>query len=411
MKISQIIKLVFFPWTFTTLYVGSAVMAGSAILGYAGSRQQAKASKGAGDSSLYLAELQAEASREQLAFAKEQWGLYTEKVMPLELEAMELGISAQELALQRGELDFELYQDYYAPVQKMMADTAMEGPDYDRYTGRAAAEVDKQFDVQRGMQQRGMERAGVRPDSGRYQDADRQMDMAQAATRAASVNDATNYAEDTAFNRQAVFLGRQPGASAPSQTSSMPGLNPSAVASIMGSANAGLGSAASTNANLAPMYGNNAANTMQAGINSAYNLYKMWPQQTNTAPTMNTTGNTSFGFGAVDFSSSNPWANPNVGGPRQFAHGGVVPPGYANGGMIPGPNGMRMAAGGRPGVDQIPATMNGMQPARINSGEVVIPADVVSRKGTEFFEKLVAQYHEDPQPRPIPGVGLQRRPN
>ena len=31
--------------------------------------------------------------------------------------------------------------------------------------------------------------------------------------------------------------------------------------------------------------------------------------------------------------------------------------------------------------------------AQLSEGEFVIPADVVQKKGTEFFEKLVEQYH------------------
>jgi hypothetical protein len=32
-------------------------------------------------------------------------------------------------------------------------------------------------------------------------------------------------------------------------------------------------------------------------------------------------------------------------------------------------------------------------PAQLSEGEFVIPADVVRKKGEEFFEKLIAQYH------------------
>lgn len=44
--------------------------------------------------------------------------------------------------------------------------------------------------------------------------------------------------------------------------------------------------------------------------------------------------------------------------------------------------------------DSIPAIIDGEQPAALSRGEFVIPEHVVRKKGTEFFEKLIAQYSE-----------------
>lgn len=44
--------------------------------------------------------------------------------------------------------------------------------------------------------------------------------------------------------------------------------------------------------------------------------------------------------------------------------------------------------------DSIPAVIDGEQPAALSRGEFVIPEHVVRKKGTEFFEKLIAQYSE-----------------
>lgn len=67
--------------------------------------------------------------------------------------------------------------------------------------------------------------------------------------------------------------------------------------------------------------------------------------------------------------------------PSQFADGGDV---SALGRPLEGPGTGRS--------DSIPATINGTQPAALSDGEFVIPAHVVKAKGTEFFEKLLAQY-------------------
>lgn len=69
--------------------------------------------------------------------------------------------------------------------------------------------------------------------------------------------------------------------------------------------------------------------------------------------------------------------------PAQFADGGDV---SALGRPLQGPGTGRS--------DSIPATINGSQPAALSDGEFVIPAHVVRAKGTEFFEKLLAQYDQ-----------------
>lgn len=86
------------------------------------------------------------------------------------------------------------------------------------------------------------------------------------------------------------------------------------------------------------------------------------------------------------------------------------PPGYARGGMVrPAIPSGRAPSGGPPPIpvagrqvvgpgtgtsDSIPAVVDGQGQAGISSGEFVIPAEVVRRKGTEFFEKLIASAGE-----------------
>lgn len=74
--------------------------------------------------------------------------------------------------------------------------------------------------------------------------------------------------------------------------------------------------------------------------------------------------------------------------------------GYAQGGVVsalpmPGPTaqvaGKQIVGPGTGTSDSVPAVVDGHQPAALSSGEFVIPAEVVRRKGTEFFEKMIRQ--------------------
>ena len=79
---------------------------------------------------------------------------------------------------------------------------------------------------------------------------------------------------------------------------------------------------------------------------------------------------------------------------------GTAAEGYAEGGAIPvgGQQVIDPAVGPVPeGGDTIPAVIDGHRPAALKSGEFVIPEEVVRAKGTEFFEKLIAQYRPQPE--------------
>lgn len=79
-----------------------------------------------------------------------------------------------------------------------------------------------------------------------------------------------------------------------------------------------------------------------------------------------------------------------------FADGGDVPAPaqFATGGAIP-VAGKELVGPGTGTSDSIPAVIDGKRPAALSSGEFVIPAHVVRAKGTEFFDKLIAQYADD----------------
>jgi hypothetical protein len=77
--------------------------------------------------------------------------------------------------------------------------------------------------------------------------------------------------------------------------------------------------------------------------------------------------------------------------------------GYATGGEIEDAEyteaipvaGKKLLGPGTGTSDSIPAIIDGQRPAALSSGEFVIPAHVVRAKGTEFFDKLLAQYADN----------------
>jgi len=335
----------------------------------------------------------AEIAQEELKLAREQWDQYTTNIMPLELESSRLGITAQELALSRGEDDYQMYQDYYRPMQVQLSELAQDGVEgqYDRVSREAANEVDKQFDREAGIQERELSRMGVKPDSGRYKAGLNDISSRNASARAYAKNTATEQERDRVegvnFNRLATATGRTPAGSAPTQSTNVPGLNPSSISGMFSSAANTSSNVANNNMQAANMYSNNAAGAMQGGIGVAGNLMSL-----SGAGGYSPGYNLNVPQGGDLFSSSGGHGGTGMASWSAFKHGGLVEPNYADGGMVEGPG----------GVDNVPATIDGQQPARISAGEFIIPVDVVQQKGTEYFDKLIEKYHAGPNSQTVP---------
>lgn len=250
----------------------ATAIGGAAVLGYMGSKEQAGAIEGAAGNQYAIA-------MEQLQFAREQWSVYENQILPIELEAQRLGIDAQTLAMERGRDEYEMYQDYYRPMQIKMSELAMEGVEDQtgRATREAAETVSQQFERNREISKRNRERAGLRPDSGRYQAVDRAEGLTEAATRASEVNKARereiDRQEGLNFNRLAVASGRAPAPYAPVQTTNVAGLNPSGIGNLYSSAGNMMGAAGASAANAAGLRYQGIANTIGGGID-AYSAYQ-----------------------------------------------------------------------------------------------------------------------------------------
>lgn len=353
---------------------------------------------------------------EQLDMAKEQYQTYKDKILPLELEASQLGIDAMELAKQRGESDFKFYQDFYNPYREkdigrqdarseaadsiyggLMDDVNSLEPQYDRVARDAANEVDNNFARQKGIDDRNLQRMGLRPDSGRYRGLDEARNMNQAATRSFAINNATENERDRVeglkFNRKAQVgqmymsaAGRNtPGLQTPSTPQ---GSFTRPTITGQGSASGVTGAMGS----LATSYGNQAAQYRQQAGDDMYSgayLYNKFKTPSNNGVRFGGGG----GFDGTGYNAS--MNSAQVGSPAGDA---MIDNAYQHGGLVEGPE----------GVDRVPATVDGANPARLSSGEYVIPEDVVEKLGTNHFDKLIEQYHEGPSPSHKSGLKDKR---
>ena len=112
-------------------------------------------------------------------------------------------------------------------------------------------------------------------------------------------------------------------------------------------------------------------------------------------------GGTSAGYGGNY--SANRQATQGLGNQMNYGMGGGYDMAFANGGAVPGYDLGGYAAGGNPRLlsgpgdgmsDNIPATINNRQPARLADGEFVVPADVVSHLGNGSTEAGAKKLHE-----------------
>lgn len=146
----------------------------------------------------------------------------------------------------------------FDPVKAQMVKEAMDyggEADQSSLAQSAAANVDQQFDQQRGAMERGLTSMGVNPNSGKFVSSARTMDIAQAGQRAAQQTAARQTAKDKG-------IGLRAGAANYGAGLGNASANAYNTAVGAGSAAAGAGSA-----------GISGANQSAAGVSNAYNGY------------------------------------------------------------------------------------------------------------------------------------------
>lgn len=298
-------------------------------------------------------------SQEQLAWAREQ----DTQNRALLQQVLGPQLAAQNDQLTNARADRSRYENVFQPLEDNLVQDfqnydseARRGED----RGRAMADVSASFDAQRRNALQRLESYGVDPSQTRNAALDVNMRTQQAAAQASAGTAAGRLTEDKgrALRADAINIGRGLG----SQVASSYGQSVAAGAAGLGGANqttntsAGAIGSPGSWAGLGQQGAAGAAGTLTQGFNNQLNAFNT--QQAANSSAMSGIGS-AIGLGAM------------------LADGGqpVDPKGMVDTGM-----------GDGSGIDD-------SVPAQISDGEYVIPADVVRKKGVEFFDKLLEKYH------------------
>lgn len=301
------------------------------------------------------AQLYADTSREQLAWAKEQYGKdreVSDRVINTLLPQMQAQGDA-------AAADRKRYVEKYQPLEDQQIADAQSYASPDRMeleAGRAGAGVASQFDAQRQAAQAQLESFGIDPSQTRAAALDLGTRVAQAAAGAGAQNQSRLNTENTgrALRGEAINVGKgYPGQVAQSYATSQNAGN-SAVSNGLNTTGSGAGSMGT--------------GAQWGGLNSS--VLGSWGGQT-----AGMAGNA---------------INANTARYGQFAS--MV--GSAVGGMTSLGTAALMAkkdGGPIPHDPEDPEGNKDRVAIRVSGDEFVIPASVVRAKGTDFFERLIMQ--------------------
>jgi len=309
------------------------------------------------------AELSAGVAMEQLDWAREEYAMNRELLddvlgiqIPIALEQWE---NSQE--------DRARYEEIFQPIED---DLVEEFKNFDteerknREAGRAMSDVARAQDAQREQALQRLEGYGIDPSQTRSAALDANLRAGEAAAMAGAGNQARTNVENTgrALRAEAINIGK----GLPSQVAASYGQALQAGQQGIGGANATYGAGADAMGNPTSWMGQStgaygqAANTMNMGYGNQMQQYGAEQQAS---------GDFWGGMGSI--------AGMAMGGGFGTALGAKMF--AADGGAIEGPGGPR--------DDAIPI--------QASDGEYVIPEDVMRRKGTEFFDKLVEKTQQD----------------
>lgn len=296
-------------------------------------------------------------AKEQLDWAREKYA-----------SDMEIADTVINAALERQKVndanaakDRARYEQVYQPLEDKLAAEALDYASPERAelnAARAQAGVAQQFDASRKRALQNLQGFGVDPSSLRYAALDRGANVQQAAAEAAAGNQSREQTEaiGRALRSEAINVGR-----------GYPGQIAGTYGTALQSGNQGINSALSTTASGANTMGTGLqwqGNGLQA-LGTAGNLMNMGYQ--NAMAGYQANQDASSGLGSLLGTAL------GVGASMYMAEGGEVTSG---GNVPPEASPTRGKA-----IDDVPA--------RLTAGEFVVPKDVVSWKGEEFFQKLI----------------------
>ena len=303
--------------------------------------------------------------REQLAWAKEQYGKDSAIISKVVDAALARQAQNDEAALS----DRQRYEEVYQPLEDKLVQEAEDYSSPERMeqkAGEASAEVAQQFDAQRRAAAQNLEAYGVDPTSTRYAALDMGSRVQQAAAQAGAANQSREQTETMgrAMRSEAINVGRgYPGQIAGTYGTAMQSGNAAVNSAIGGTAS---GAATMGTGNQWVNSGNQGLNTWGNTLNMGYNN-QMQQFQANQQ--------SSSGLGSLFGSVMG--AAGNAGGfGALFEEGGAVPE-VTPGGNVP----TSASPTGGKAIDDVPA--------RLTAGEFVVPKDAVSWYGERHFQQLI----------------------
>lgn len=315
-----------------------------------------------------IARINQQTAREQLQWAREQDAMNREtlnRVLDVQLPAMEDQARA---AME----DRERYEQVFQPIEDTFIEDALT---YDtparrqEEAAKAIADVTSAFDAQRRNALSRLESYGVDPSQTRNAALDIGVRTQQAAETARQANQARGRVEATgrALRSDVVNLGR----GSLSNVAQTYGQAVGAGSAAVGGANQTTGTSTAAMA-MPGQYSNLALQgwNQSAGINNMGYGNQMAAWNARQGQTANNLMGLGQGIGLA--------ATIRDGGPVDEAPVQAIP--FTEDGPVD------TGLGDGSGIDD-------SVPALVSDGEYVIPADVVRKKGEEFFDKLIEKYH------------------
>lgn len=320
-------------------------------------------------------------SREQLEWAREAYAYDMEVMAPI----IESAIQRQQLNDKAAIADRKRYEEIFQPLEDQMAADAesYSSPERQRMDmEQAQSTVAQNFESQRRAAIQNLESFGVDPSSTRHAALDAGSRVAQAAAQAGAGNQARAQSEaiGRALRSEAINVGRgYPGQVAGTYATALQSGNQGANTQLAGTAS---GASAMGTGTQWGGTANQAFGNQMAGLQGASNTMNQGYQNQLAAANFNS--QQSSGLGGL--AGSLLGAAGNAGGfAALFAEGGAVPEGIPSG--IPS----EVTRGGNVPPQASPtggAAIDDVD-AKLTAGEFVVPKDVVSWKGEEFFQRLI----------------------
>jgi hypothetical protein len=298
------------------------------------------------------------ASQDQLQWARDQWG--DQKRLLDKTLGVQTGIMQEQW--DQAKTDRSRYESIYQPLEDNLTkefQTYASPERIDLERGRAQAAVQQSFDAQRQNATRQLEQYGIDPSQTRSQALDRNARVQLVAQQAGQSNQAQARTEAVgrALRTEALNIGR----GYPSQVAGSYSGAIQAGNSAVGNSNATVGSGVGSMGT-----GQGWAGVGQAGTMNQANITNMGFQNQLSAFDARQSSGAMAGIGQLA------GVGLGVAGAMSFEDGGHV---RTDGSPTPGPS------------DTVPALLA--------PDEFVIPEDVVRRKGTEFFDKLIAKVQQE----------------